>query len=463
MHGFWMRSGLFVGSLLLLGCSAMGLRLRTSAQAKVKPVTPAPLLAKLPCSSTQKPPHFFVLGGGGAPSYNEIAIEKNVLYFQRTLKAMDFDPGMAQIYFANGNDGRKTVRYIDPKGRERFKAPEIPGILGKANWGDVQEALTQATTKQPQQPIFFYFTGHGSHNLEDENNNAMILWNERQVSVQRFASFLDELPETTPVVTVMVQCYSGAFANFIYQNGDPSAPIALQTRCGFFATIKQLPSVGCTPEVDEADYQDYSSSFFAGLSGINRLGKPVPSADYNRDGQISFAEAHAFAKVDEKGEDLPISTSEAWLRDRLSDDAQAEILASPIATMLQTARPEQKYVVQTWARQFRFDLKQTYAKNYQGLAPRLRNDEKQAAYLKRLELELINIGAEAQLRQRQAAGEVAVIDRLLKCEAGFWGKSQVAPKTQVLPKTIKPSGKSSQTSEAKSSRKKSSTPSVPVD
>jgi hypothetical protein len=31
-------------------------------------------------------PDFLVLGGGGAPSYNEIAIEKNVLYFQRTMK-----------------------------------------------------------------------------------------------------------------------------------------------------------------------------------------------------------------------------------------------------------------------------------------------------------------------------------------------------------------------------------------
>jgi hypothetical protein len=431
MGRFWRRSGLFVGSLLLLGCSAMGLRSRISAQAKVKPVTPAPLMAKLPCASTQQTPHFFVLGGGGAPDYNEIAIEKNVLYFQRTLKAMNFDPGIAQIYFANGNDGRKTVRYIDPKGRERFKTPEIPGVLGEANWGDVQEALIQTTEKQPQKPLFFYFTGHGSHNLEDENNNAMILWNERKVSVQRFASFLDELPETTPIVTVMVQCYSGAFANLIYQKGDPSAPIALQTRCGFFATIKQLPSVGCTPEVDEADYQDYSSSFFAGLSGIDRLGKPVASADYNRDGQVSFAEAHAFAKVDEKGADLPISTSEAWLRDRLSDDEQAEILAQPIATILQTARPEQKYVVQTFAQQYRFDLKQPYTNNYKHLSNKLRQDEAQTAYLKRLELELINIGAEAELRQRQDAGELAVIDRLSKCESGFWGKFQGIPKRMI--------------------------------
>jgi hypothetical protein len=76
--------------------------------------------------------------------------------------------------------------------------------------------------------------------------------------------------------------------------------------------------VGCTPAVNEADYRDYSSSFFAGLSGRDRTGKPVPSADYDGDGKVSYAEAHAFAKVDEYTTDLPISTSETWLQLRSS-------------------------------------------------------------------------------------------------------------------------------------------------
>ena len=36
---------------------------------------------------------------------------------------------------------------------------------------------------------------------------------------------------------MMAQCYSGSFANLIYENGDPAQPVALQTRCGFFATV----------------------------------------------------------------------------------------------------------------------------------------------------------------------------------------------------------------------------------
>ena len=135
------------------------------------------------------------------------------------------------------------------------------------------------------------------------------------------------MPRQTPVVAMMAHCFSGSFANFIYEGGDPKRRVALQTRCGFFATVSTLPSVGCTPEVNEADYRDYSSSFFAGLSGRDpplgaalryRTGKTVASSDYNKDGRVSYAEAHAFAKVDEKSIDLPISTSEAWLQSKAS-------------------------------------------------------------------------------------------------------------------------------------------------
>ncbi|MEB3295340.1 MAG: hypothetical protein VKJ24_19475, partial [Synechococcales bacterium] len=275
---------------------------------------------------------FLVLGGGGAPSYNEIAIEKNVLYFQRTLKALGLQPSLARILFANGNDGRATVRYLDSAGKERFKAPNIPNIQGAATVANFQTAMQQVS--RDRQALFFYFTGHGSHNKRNENNNAMILWNEQFVDVQQFTQMLDRLPPEKPVVTVMVQCYSGSFANLIYQKGDPKRPVALHNRCGFFATVKELPSVGCTPEVNEADYEDYSSSFFAGLSGTNRVGKKVVSADYDRNGRVSFREAHAFAKIDEQASDLPVSTSEVWLQEQLSKGELEGILRRPIQTGL---------------------------------------------------------------------------------------------------------------------------------
>jgi hypothetical protein len=447
MRWFWFRlMPVLLTPMVLTSCARQWLPIadRTAAPSVAGPrrVKPKPRLSKktpnvqlaanstLKTCSTRGEPNFLVLSGGGAPSYNEIAIEKNVLYFQRTLSALGITPKAARIYFANGNDGEKTVRYLDEQGDEQFKSPDIPGIIGPATWPNLQSAIAESvpprsslplSTPGPSKPLFFYFTGHGSHNDNNPDNNAMILWNERPVSVQQFTAMLDRLPETTPVVTVMVQCYAGAFANMIYQKGDPKRPVALQTRCGFFATVKELPSVGCTPAVDEADYQDYSSSFFAGLSGVNRVGKPVATADYDRDGRVAFNEAHGFAKVDEQASDLPISTSESWLREQFSAAETAAMLMQPIASIRATGRPEQRYVVDAFSQRFKFDVQRSFNQNRAKLPIATKADEQQQVYITRLQLELINIAAEQQLRSRpNNAAAIAVLDRLIQCESGSW-------------------------------------------
>jgi Caspase domain len=370
---------------------------------------------------------FLVLGGGGAPSYNEIAIEKNVLYFQRTIEKLGFDPSQATILFANGNDGRETVRYLDANRLEQFKAPNIPYLQATATVDNLQQSLQQiaSASASDRRPLFFYFTGHGSHNREDENNNKMILWNEQRLTVREFATFLGRLPPSKPVVTVMVQCYAGAFANsLVYENGDPQAKIAERHRCGFFATTKSLPSVGCTAEVNEADYRDYSSSFFAGLSGTNRIGQRVASADYNQDGRVSYLEAHAFAKVDERAADLPISTSESWLQSQLSEVATTNLLDKPsLSKLLATARPEQRFVVQSLVKQLNFDRSKSYQDNYDLVEPSVTEDELKSTYLSRLKMELINIAIEQQLRTSKNTQKIAILDRLLNCESGSLGKS----------------------------------------
>ena len=61
----------------------------------------------------------------------------------------------------------------------------------------------------------------------------------------------------------MVQCYSGAFGNLLFQGGDPAAEAVDHDIAGFFATVKEKMAAGCTPAVDERDYKDFSSYFFA--------------------------------------------------------------------------------------------------------------------------------------------------------------------------------------------------------
>ena len=363
--------------------------------------------------------YFAAVAGGGAPDYNEIALEKNVLYFQRSLSKMGFPPNLASFFFANGNDGQRTVRYLDSKGRERFKSPEISNLTGAANYGNTQgwfEAIAQADKPCP---AFFYFTGHGAHNKDNEDNNWLVLWEEAFVSVKDVAGWLDPLPADQPFVTMMAQCYSGSFANLIYENGDPQQPVALQTRCGFFATVASRPSVGCTAAVNEADYKDYSSSFFAGLTGRDRVGNSVASADYNQDGKVSYAEAHAFAKVDEETTDWPISTVEAWLQRQLVAGDVEEILAQPMVDWRAIARPEQQYVIDQITARLRFNPELSYAEN-QALWPEPESDTVDEAYHMRLKMELTNVGAEAIIRDTQHTKSIAVLNQITTCEASTW-------------------------------------------
>lgn len=363
--------------------------------------------------------YFGAVAGGGAPHYNEIALEKNVLYFQRSLSQLGFNPVLASLFFANGNDGQATIYYLDEQNEQRFKAPEIPHLDGAATYGNLRGWFNAIAQAEKSCPSFLYFTGHGLRNRENEDNNSLILWEETPVTVSEMASWLDPFPVDQPFVTMMAQCYSGGFANLIYENGDPQQPVALQTRCGFFATVASRPSVGCTPAVNEADYKDYSSSFFAGLTGRDRTGNLVTSADYNQDGQVSYAEAHAFAKVDEETTDWPISTVEAWLQRQLSDEATATALATPIEQWSAIARPEQQYVIRALGAKLGLDRRLSYAANYDYLQPP-ESDTVKAAYHKRLEMELMNVASERWLRERQSPQQIAILEKILGCEAGFW-------------------------------------------
>jgi hypothetical protein len=206
----------------------------------------------------------------------------------------------------------------------------------------------------------------------------------------------------------------------IYEGGKPQNPVALQTRCGFFATVETLPSVGCTPEVNEADYKDYSSSFFAGLSGQKRTGERANSADYNQDGRISYIEAHAFAKVDNESIDLPLSTSENWLRQQASEAEIQEILKQPIATVMKTARPEQVYVINQLMEKFEWNHLKSYLENLEDVDPERLENEVQETFAVRLMLELVNVGIEDKIRQRNKPDDLSILNRLLDCEQGSW-------------------------------------------
>lgn len=411
-----MRPPTFLTQLLttsLMGV-AIGLGLGWSQQAATEN---QPDIASGPVSMD-----FLVVAGGGAPSYNEIALEKNVRYFQRTLNVLGIDFSSTKQYFANGNDGEATVRYLNPLGQEQFKPPEIENLDGPATLENTQAWFENLSNKTSPCSAFLYFTGHGFYNNENPDNNAMILWEEKLLTVQNLTSWLDKLPADQPFVTMMAQCFAGSFANLIYEQGDPENPVALQTRCGFFATVAERPSVGCTPAVNEADYRDYSSSFFAGLSGVDRTGEPVTSADYNHDGKVSYAEAHAFAKVDEETTDWPVSTLEVWLQKQASEEEITKIFAEPMSRWAAQANPQRQYVLWSLGEKLGLDLDQSYTDQM----PPVDFESVTGAYWVRLGMELINVAVIQEIHQGNDSDVQTILDRLTTCESGSFPKPETA-------------------------------------
>ena len=176
--------------------------------------------------------------------------------------------------------------------------------------------------------------------------------------MSEFVGLLDELPVGVNVVCVMVQCHAGGFARLIYKGGDPNAGLSPQRRVGFFATVHDRQAAGCTSEVDEKTYVEYSTYFWAAVSGKDRIGNLIKRPDYDGDGKISFEEAHAYVILSANTIDLPLKSPGEFLTQwgrygtrgssLLTDDAGYD-------EVLKVATPVQKAVLEGLSKQLKIE------------------------------------------------------------------------------------------------------------
>jgi hypothetical protein len=147
----------------------------------------------------------------------------------------------------------------------------------------------------------------------------------------------------------MVQCYTGGFAHLIYDKADPANGLAKQNRCGFFATVHDREAAGCMPDVDETTYVEYSTYFWEALAGHTRAGKPIAAPDYDGDGKVSFAEAHAYTVLNADTIDLPLTTSSEFLRaqSKFRDAQHPDLLAKdpPYDSVHDLATPAERAIL----------------------------------------------------------------------------------------------------------------------
>jgi hypothetical protein len=345
--------------------------------------------------------HFLTIGGGDGPSHNQVSLEKNVLYFQHVLSDLGFPATAHDIFFSCGPDGRRAVQYRAdnvPKvnlllanvlGNSddvdvEYRKPTIPDLRGPSTRKSLSDWVANVGSRLADDDrLFIYFTGHGGQ-TRTARDTTLTLWNENSMDVKEFAGLLDKLPPKVQVVMVMVQCHAGGFADVIFNNAqagpNPSA-LSDRHRCGFFATVPERPAAGCTPDINEDNYHEYSTYFFEAMSGQSRTGSHVDPPDFDGDGHVSFAEAHAYVQLHSDTIDIPVCTSEILLRaySKTRMDGVDDLITpeAPFDKLTASATPAQKAVLEGLSKQLEvYGLERTDA--VQQESKRVLRDKQQA-------------------------------------------------------------------------------------
>lgn len=315
-----------------------------------------------------------IVGGGPDLAHNQVSIESNVRYVDRLLprkapRTVLYADGdakansvLAEVAAAPVSDDEKLLTVIlNGPGAQAapsttHRAPEISRIDGPSSTDAVTKAFADLRAQKPSSaPLLLYFTGHGSMDKGGNlDNNVYDLWGGTGYSVQQLAAEIAQLPARQPVALVMVQCFSGSFGNLLFQGGLPKGAPLERDIAGFFASLPNLPAAGCTPEVNEADYHDFTSYFFAALTGIDRLGRKTAGADFNRDGRVGMDEAFCYALINDKSIDVPVCTSDVFLRANTTTP-DADLLARPFRDALSWATPAQAAALTELSSQLRLE------------------------------------------------------------------------------------------------------------
>ena len=278
------------------------------------------LLAPTPASAVD---YVWLIGGGYDLDSSQAQIEQNVLWVSRLLEQI---PGARtqRIYFDDGDNPANDVKQqISLRGapfeplRRLFAHGHIAGYRYRNHAlprvdGGTERTLLVAKLEQeiaalrPVDRLLIVFNGHGTRSRRDMLGNRLWLWNGTSLDVREFDGLLARVPPAVPVRFVFTQCYAGAFARLALDES--------KNRCGFLAESEDQPAEGCSAGVDADDYRDYTTYFFAALSGRTRLDGPLPfDPDLDGDGQVSLYEAHLYALRAGESADLPRATREVFL------------------------------------------------------------------------------------------------------------------------------------------------------
>ena len=332
---------------------------------------------------------FVVIAGGQEAAKNQVSLEKNVLFFRKVLE--ETAPGAELTeYFSSGNADIRSVQFESPEidvppanrymarlfGSTRYlnlqyrkhSLGQVDGITSTINlnrWFEDHQISLQTGDR-----LIIYATAHGgrSGDKKKPENTRIHLWNRQTIDVLGLQANLKKLPDGVAVVLVMAQCYSGGFSHAMFHDTAADAEVFDRPICGFFATVSSRESAGCTADINEENYDEFSSHFWAAIRGETRMGKPVKYRDCDGDGEISFDEAYAYTVLTSKNIDIPMKTSGAFLRARSryrdgEDNKTPKLLQQNTAftETLKLAQPVERAILEGLSEQLGLDGESRYA------------------------------------------------------------------------------------------------------
>lgn len=314
------------------------------------------------------PLYALIVGGGPDVENNAAQIEGHIHFVAGMLPAA----ARRIVLFADGKAGHASVSYADlgaPADAKRAlailladndsaepilnRAPALGVPMdGPSRSQDFRRALAKLSAQMAKAPapLLLYFAGHGTQNEKHEEDTAYDLWDGDALKVRALAAEVARLPRQTPVVLVMAQCFSGAFADVLFRGGDPKGALAEGNVAGFFSATKDREAAGCSYATGREDYQDFSSYFFGALCGHDRFGGAISGADFDGDGAVSLHEAFCYALIHDRSADTPVCTSDVFLK-RFAPLPDAAIFGTPYGDAWQAGTPAQRSALDALSRQ----------------------------------------------------------------------------------------------------------------
>ena len=275
-----------------------------------------------------------LVGGGAEPESSGVQLEQDVELAARVLgprRYMLFGGGRgADIRSVRTRPARRTearmneadatrallAELFDP--RERTAAYRATTLRPDAPAMRVHllEALTRLTSVE-RAPFTLFIAAHGAP-AEDPSDAALDLWSGDVFGVRDLAEVYTN--SRTRIVAVITSCYGGAFAETAL---DTHASVV---SCGLFATTHDRVASGCDENPERSAQEGFALHFWNALRSMDRAGEALSreTLDLDRDGRVSYLEAHARARIASRGFDVPTTTSERYLR-ALTTDRELDV------------------------------------------------------------------------------------------------------------------------------------------